>query len=86
VIGVDLVRERLELARRHGAETVAWNDDGDTALEVVEPRILPCLLDDADPLGTEGFATHRLPLDEAPRAYELFQAKEDGAIEIVLEP
>jgi threonine dehydrogenase-like Zn-dependent dehydrogenase len=27
-----------------------------------------------------------LPLDEAPRAYELFQAKEDGAIEIVLEP
>ena len=49
-------------------------------------NVLPHLLDDADPLGTEAFATHRLPLDEAPRAYELFQEKQDGAIKVVLRP
>jgi threonine dehydrogenase-like Zn-dependent dehydrogenase len=188
VIGIDLVPERLELARRFGAETVAWSDDADTALEVVEltgggahgvidavgteahgapvqelmqklasrsPKavatrlmervgsdrtsalhaaiatvrrggtlsivgvyggaatpipmlelfdkqvtirmgqanvkawiddLMPFLLDDADPLGTEGFATHRLPLDEAPHGYELFQAKQDGAVKVVLKP
>ena len=49
-------------------------------------EILPLVTDDADPLGTEDFATHRLPLGEAPRAYELFQEKKDGAIKIVLAP
>jgi threonine dehydrogenase-like Zn-dependent dehydrogenase len=48
-------------------------------------EILPLLLD-GDPLGTEDFATHRLPLDEAPRAYENFQRKQDGAIKVVLAP
>ena len=188
VIGVDLVPERLELARRFGAETVEWNGDADTALELVDltsggahgvidavgteahgapvqellqkvasrsPKavatrlmervgsdrtsalhtaissvrrggtlsivgvyggsatpmpmmelfdkqvqvrmgqanvrawiddLMPFLLDDADPLGTESFATHRLPLDDAPRAYELFQEKRDGAVKIVLKP
>ena len=33
------------------------------------PDILPLLTDD-DPLGTESFATHRLPLNAAPDAYE----------------
>jgi threonine dehydrogenase-like Zn-dependent dehydrogenase len=47
--------------------------------------ILP-LLTDADPLGTEDFATHRLPLDEAPQAYEMFQKKRDGAVKILLKP
>jgi threonine dehydrogenase-like Zn-dependent dehydrogenase len=47
--------------------------------------ILP-LLTDADPLGTEAFATHRLPLDEAPGAYEMFQKKRDGAVKILLQP
>ena len=32
------------------------------------------------------FATHHLPLDEAPDAYETFQKKEDGAIKIVFSP
>jgi threonine dehydrogenase-like Zn-dependent dehydrogenase len=188
VIGIDLVPERLELARRFGAETVTWSDDGETALELVDltaggahavidavgteahgapvqellqkvasrsPKavatrlmervgsdrtsalhtaiatvrrggtlsivgvyggaatpipmlelfdkqvqirmgqanvrawtdaIMPFLLDDADPLGTEDFATHRLPLDDAPHAYELFQEKQDGAIKVVLRP
>ncbi|WP_025745721.1 zinc-dependent alcohol dehydrogenase [Kallotenue papyrolyticum] len=30
--------------------------------------------------------THRLPLDEAPRAYELFKKKQDGCIKVVLKP
>ena len=30
--------------------------------------------------------THRVPLDEAPAAYELFQKKEDGCIKVVLQP
>ncbi len=171
VIGVDLVPERLELARRFGAETVEWTGDGDPALEIhridrsrtrrrsvldrstcdaaasrvmekvgsdrtvvlhtaistvrrggtlsvvglyggaatpmplmelfdkqIQIRmgqanvkswvdeIMPLLTDDSDPLGTESFATHRLPLDEAPGAYEMFQKKEDGAIKVVLKP
>jgi threonine dehydrogenase-like Zn-dependent dehydrogenase len=47
--------------------------------------ILPLLGDD-DPLGVDDFATHRVPIDEAPRAYEMFQKKEDGAIKVVLTP
>ena len=47
--------------------------------------IMPLLGDD-DPLGVEDFATHRLPLTEAPHAYEIFQAKQDGAVKIVLKP
>jgi threonine dehydrogenase-like Zn-dependent dehydrogenase len=189
VIGVDLVPERLELARRHGAELVEWTDDGDPALEIMDltggrgadsvidavgteahgapvqellqklasrtpaavatrlmervgtdrtaalhtaistvrrggtlsligvyggaatpmpmlelfdkqvqvrmgqanvrawvDEIMPYLLDDADPLGTEQFATHRLPLDAAPEAYRTFQQKADGAIKVVLRP
>lgn len=49
------------------------------------PEILP-LLTDEDPLGVDDFATHRLPLDDAPRAYEIFQKKQDGAIKIGLKP
>ena len=37
--------------------------------------IMPLLLDDGDPLGTETFATHQVPLDEAPAAYQKFQTK-----------
>ncbi|MGN6605712.1 MAG: alcohol dehydrogenase catalytic domain-containing protein [Jatrophihabitans sp.] len=49
------------------------------------PDILPLLTDD-DPLGVDGFATHRLTLDEAPGAYETFQKKEDGMVKVVLKP
>ncbi|MFI9353902.1 zinc-dependent alcohol dehydrogenase [Streptomyces lydicus] len=47
--------------------------------------ILP-LLTDADPLGVEGFATHKLPLEDGPQAYKTFQAKEDGMIKTLLTP
>ena len=50
------------------------------------PDILPLLTGDEDPLGTESFATHHLPLDDAPGAYENFQKKRDGAFKIVLKP
>jgi S-(hydroxymethyl)glutathione dehydrogenase/alcohol dehydrogenase len=30
--------------------------------------------------------THRLSLDEAPRAYELFDAKKDNCIKVVMRP
>ena len=49
------------------------------------PEIMPLLTDD-DPLGVETFATHRLPLDDAAHAYEIFQKKQDGAIKVVLHP
>jgi threonine dehydrogenase-like Zn-dependent dehydrogenase len=47
--------------------------------------IMP-LVEDEDVLGVEGFATHRLPLDAAPAAYETFQKKQDGAVKILLQP
>jgi threonine dehydrogenase-like Zn-dependent dehydrogenase len=51
-----------------------WTDD-----------LLPLLGDD-DPLGTEHFATHTLPLEQAPEAYEMFQRKEDGCIKVLFQP
>jgi threonine dehydrogenase-like Zn-dependent dehydrogenase len=48
--------------------------------------IMPLLTRDDDPLGVDDFATHRLPLDRAPEAYEMFQKKADGAVKVVLQP
>ncbi|KZF10602.1 glutathione-dependent formaldehyde dehydrogenase [Rhodococcus sp. EPR-157] len=48
-------------------------------------EIMP-LLTDEDPLGVDTFATHELPLDEAPHAYEIFQKKQDGAVKVILKP
>src|ERR687893_240979 len=50
------------------ANVKCWVDD-----------IMPLLMD-GDPLGVEGFATHRLPLQQGPHGYEIFQKKEDNAI------
>jgi threonine dehydrogenase-like Zn-dependent dehydrogenase len=47
--------------------------------------IMP-LLSDEDPLGVDGFATHKVPLDAAPDAYEMFQEKRDGAVKVLLKP
>ena len=49
------------------------------------PEIMPLLLD-GDPLGTDSFASHHLPLTDAPTAYEKFQKKEDGSFKVVLQP
>jgi threonine dehydrogenase-like Zn-dependent dehydrogenase len=56
------------------ANVKRWADD-----------IMPLLMN-GDPLGVEGFATHKLPLVDAPRGYEMFQKKEDGAVKVLLEP
>jgi threonine dehydrogenase-like Zn-dependent dehydrogenase len=47
--------------------------------------IMPLLVDD-DPLGVDDFATHRLSLEDAPHAYDIFQRKAEGAVKIVLRP
>jgi threonine dehydrogenase-like Zn-dependent dehydrogenase len=60
--------------RQGQANVKHWVDD-----------ILPLLSDD-DPLGVESFATHHLPLSEAPTAYEKFQKKQDGMIKVVFNP
>jgi threonine dehydrogenase-like Zn-dependent dehydrogenase len=47
--------------------------------------IMPLLMD-GDPLGVDSFATHHVPLTEAPEAYETFQKKEDGTFKVVFKP
>ena len=49
------------------------------------PDILPLLTDD-DTLGVDDFATHRLPLEDAPDAYATFQQKKDGMVKTLLRP
>src|SRR4051812_15068478 len=64
-----------QVALRMGQANVRrWVDD-----------ILPLLTDD-DPLGVESFATHRMPLTDAPHAYDIFRRKRDGACKIVFTP
>jgi threonine dehydrogenase-like Zn-dependent dehydrogenase len=65
--------KQLQL-RMGQANVKRWVDD-----------IMP-LLNDDDPLGVDSFATHRVPLAEAPSAYEKFQKKEDGAVKFVMTP
>jgi threonine dehydrogenase-like Zn-dependent dehydrogenase len=48
--------------------------------------ILPLLTGDEDPLGVDTYATHRVPLDDAPHAYEIFQKKQDGCFKVLLQP
>jgi len=57
------------------ANVRAWTDD-----------ILKVLSEDEDRLGVETFATHRLPLDEAPAAYAKFRDKADGMVKVVFKP
>ncbi|MEU1023615.1 alcohol dehydrogenase catalytic domain-containing protein [Streptomyces sp. NPDC005900] len=65
--------KQLQL-RMGQANVKRWVDD-----------ILPLLSDD-DPLGVDGFATHHLSLEEGPKAYATFQAKEDSMIKTLLRP
>jgi threonine dehydrogenase-like Zn-dependent dehydrogenase len=70
---MDLFDKQIQL-RMGQANVKRWIDE-----------ILP-LLSEEDPLDVEGLATHKLPLSEAPHAYEIFQKKQDGAIKILLQP
>jgi threonine dehydrogenase-like Zn-dependent dehydrogenase len=65
-----------QLTLRMGQANVRrWIDD-----------LLPLVCGDDDPLGVESFATHHLPLADAPHAYEIFQKKQDGAFKVLLQP
>lgn len=69
----------IETVRRGGTVSITGVYGG-----AVNP--MPLLLDDTDPLGTEGFATHHLPLQQAPHGYEIFQKKQEGCQKVVLRP
>jgi threonine dehydrogenase-like Zn-dependent dehydrogenase len=71
---MDLFDKQIQL-RMGQANVKRWIDD-----------LLPLVTGDDDPLDVEGLATHKVPLEEAPNMYELFQKKQDGAIKVVLEP
>ncbi|GAB3144057.1 zinc-dependent alcohol dehydrogenase [Amycolatopsis stemonae] len=71
---MELFDKQVQL-RMGQANVRRWIDD-----------IMPVLTADGDPLGVEGFATHKLPLADAPRAYEMFQKKLEGAQKILLQP
>ena len=49
-------------------------------------EVLPLVSDPGDPLGVLDLRTHRVPLEDAPAMYSLFQKKEDGCIKVVLDP
>ena len=66
--------DRQVTLRMGQANVRRWTDD-----------ILP-LLTEQDPLGVLDLTTHRVPLDDAPRMYELFRDKGDGCIKVVLDP
>jgi threonine dehydrogenase-like Zn-dependent dehydrogenase len=71
---MDLFDKQITL-RMGQANVRRWIDD-----------LLPLVSDDGDPLGVDDLTTHRLPLEDAPRAYELFQKKQDGAIKVLFQP
>ncbi len=48
--------------------------------------LMPLVSDETDPLAVRDLMTHRVPLDEAPDAYAVFQEKKDGAIKVVFAP
>lgn len=48
--------------------------------------LMPLISGDDDPLGVEAFASHHIPLEEAPHGYEIFQKKQDNAFKILLKP
>ena len=70
----DLFEKQITV-RMGQANVRRWVDD-----------ILPFLADDDDPLGVDDLVTHRMPIEQAPYAYEIFQRKLDGCVKVVLEP
>jgi threonine dehydrogenase-like Zn-dependent dehydrogenase len=71
---MDLFDKQIQL-RMGQANVKRWIDE-----------LLPLVEDERDPLGVEDLATHKLPLEQAPHAYEIFQRKQEGAIKILLAP
>jgi threonine dehydrogenase-like Zn-dependent dehydrogenase len=74
-IDMNTLFDKQVQVRMGQANVKRWIDD-----------LLPLVQDESDPLGVEDLATHQIPLTDAPRGYEIFQKKEDGAIKVVLKP
>jgi threonine dehydrogenase-like Zn-dependent dehydrogenase len=49
-------------------------------------ELLPMLFDEADPFQVDDLASHYLPLEQAPHAYEVFQKKREGCTKVLLQP
>ncbi|HWE34760.1 MAG TPA: zinc-dependent alcohol dehydrogenase [Solirubrobacteraceae bacterium] len=71
---MDLFDKQIQL-RMGQANVKRWID-----------QLMPLVIEEDDPLGVEDLASHKLPLEQAPYAYEIFQKKQDGAIKILLQP
>lgn len=67
--------DRQITLRMGQANVKRWIDD-----------LMPLVQADDDPLGVEDLATHKLPLEDGPQAYETFQKKQDGMIKTLLQP
>ncbi len=48
--------------------------------------LMPMVTDGSDPLGATSFASHHLPLEQAPHGYDIFRDKAEGCIKVVLQP
>ena len=70
----DLFDKQIQI-RMGQANVRAWTD-----------KIIPLVEADGDPLGLDDLVTHEMPLNDAPEAYRMFQAKEQGCIKVVLRP
>ena len=71
---LQLFDKQIQL-RMGQANVRRWSDD-----------ILGVLNQDDDVLGVEQFATHRLPLQDAPQAYATFRDKKDGMVKTLFTP
>ncbi len=71
---LQLFDKQIQL-RMGQANVRRWSDD-----------ILAVLNQDDDVLGVEQFATHRLPLQDAPEAYATFRDKKDGMVKTLFTP
>jgi threonine dehydrogenase-like Zn-dependent dehydrogenase len=71
---MDLFDRQIQI-RMGQANVKRWIDD-----------LMPLVTEDGDSLGTEDLATHKIPLEQAPEAYEMFQKKANGAIKVLLQP
>jgi threonine dehydrogenase-like Zn-dependent dehydrogenase len=67
--------DRAITLRMGQAHVKRWIDD-----------LMPMVTDSNDPLGLTSFATHHLPLEDAPHGYEIFRDKQDDCLKVVLQP
>jgi len=49
-------------------------------------ELFDVLAQDDDVFGVDDLASHRVPLAQAPKMYDLFQRKADGCVKVVLKP